>query len=248
MGYPSALNAIASYALKNNDKPAPARAVFTTSETVPPDARERIETVFRCRVYDRYCAVEMCLFASQCEYGRYHISPEVGIIELVDSQGKKVPPGVMGQVICTGLQNTLQPLIRYQIGDVARWAIDQNCDCGRAMPIIESIEGRVEDICVTPDGRELLRFDTVFKGIKNIREAQVVQEALDLFTVYVIPTGNFDGQDIQTIQSNMRLHVGDVHTEVKAVTGIPRTASGKFKAVVCRLSPQTKALALGRSN
>lgn len=242
MGYPSALNTIASYALNNNDMPLPAKAVFTTSETVTTDARDRIETAFQCRLYDRYCAVEMCLFASQCEYGRYHISPDVGIIEIVDFQGKKVPLGVMGEVICTGLQNTLQPLIRYRIGDVARWAIDQNCPCGRAMPILEGIEGRVEDICYTPDGREILRFDTVFKGVENIREAQVVQDELNSFTIYVVPTKEFNTCDVETIENNMRLHVGNVNTKVRSVTFISRSASGKFRAVICNLTSYDKQL------
>ena len=242
MGYPSALNTIASYALEHNDKPAPAKAVFTTSETVTADARERIEAAFQCRIYDRYCAVEMCLFASQCEYGRYHVSPEIGIIELLDSEGNDVAPGVMGEVVCTGLQNALQPLIRYRIGDVACWAINQNCICGHAMPIIESIEGRFEDICLTPDGREILRFDTVFKGVNSIRAAQVVQETVDLFTIYVVPTTRFGSEDIEKIQRNMQLHVGKVRAEVKSVADIPLTASGKFKAVSCKLSPQVKAL------
>jgi len=240
MGYPSALNTIASYALDNNDLSVSVKAVFTTSETVTAYARERIEKAFQCRIYDRYCAVEMCLFASQCEYGRYHVSPEVGIIEIVDHQGRKLPPGEMGEVLCTGLQNTLQPLIRYQIGDVARWAIDQSCRCGRAMPILEAIEGRLEDVCYTVDGRELLRFDTVFKGVENIREAQVVQERLSVFKVYVVPVDGFGAEEIEIIKQNLRLHVGNVQTEVKTVNGIPRTASGKFKAVVCHLSPHEK--------
>ena len=240
MGYPSALNTIASYALEKNDLPAPAKGVFTTSETVTDDIRERIEAAFRCRIYDRYCAVEMCLFASQCEYGRYHVSPDVGIIEIVDSQGKELPPGEMGEVICTGLQNMLQPLIRYRIGDVARWAVDQECRCGRQMPILESIEGRFEDICYTPDGREMLRFDTVFKGVKNIREAQVVQERIDLFTICVVPTDGFNSHDIERIKNNMLLHVGNVHTDIKPVATIPRTPSGKYRAVVCNLSSLDK--------
>jgi phenylacetate-CoA ligase len=240
MGYPSALNTIASYALENNDMPPPAKGVFTTSETVTDGARKRIEAAFRCRIYDRYCAVEMCLFASQCEYGRYHVSPDVGLIEIVDSQGSEVPLGETGEVICTGLQNTLQPLIRYRIGDVARWAIDQHCRCGRSMPILEAIEGRFEDICYTPDGREVLRFDTVFKGVNNIREAQVIQERVHSFTIHVVPGEGFDKHDIETIKSNMRLHVGTVHTDVKPVSAIPRTPSGKFRAVICTLSDQEK--------
>src|SRR5262245_23841970 len=240
MGYPSAINTIASYALEKNDLPSPAKGVFTTSETVTDDIREIIEAAFQCRIYDRYCAVEMCLFASQCEYGRYHVSPDVGIIEIVDSQGKKLPPGEMGEIICTGLQNRLQPLIRYRIGDVARWANDQQCACHRQMPILESIEGRFEDICYTPEGREMLRFDTVFKGVKNIREAQVVQEKLDSFTIYVIPANGFNSHDIETIRDNMQMHVGRTQTDIKPVTTIPRSVSGKFRAVVCNLSLEEK--------
>src|SRR5213594_1285898 len=108
------------------------------------------------------------------------------------------------------------------------------------MPILESIEGRFEDICYTPDGREMLRFDTVFKGVENIREAQVVQEQMDSFTIYVVPTNGFNFVDIEKIKNNMQLHVGSVHTEVKPVSAIPHSASGKFRAVVCNLSPQTK--------
>ena len=123
--------------------------------------------------------------------------PTWGLIEILDSEDKPVEPGVMGQVVCTGLQNTLQPLIRYRVGDVARWATDQTCPCKRSMPILEAIEGRFEDICVTPDGREMLRFDTVFKGVETIREAQVVQETLDLFRIYVVPTEQFGEHDVE---------------------------------------------------
>ena len=240
MGYPSALNTIAAYALDHGDMPSPAKAIVTTSETVTDDARVRIEKAFQCRIYDGYCAVEMCHFASQCEYGRYHVSPDVGIIEILDSEDKPVKPGVMGQVVCTGLQNTLQPLIRYRVGDVARWATDQTCPCKRSMPILEAIEGRFEDICVTPDGREMLRFDTVFKGVETIREAQVVQETLDLFRIYVVPTEQFDDHDVESIRRNMQLHAGNVQTVVESVDSIPRSSSGKFRAVICKLSPQDK--------
>ena len=242
MGYPSALNTLACYALSNNDMPFPAKVVITTSETVTADARKRIEAAFQCRICDSYSAVEMCVFASQCEYGRYHVSPEVGLLEIVDRTGHPVPPGVMGEVICTGLQNMLQPLIRYRVGDAARWATEQDCRCRRQMHVLENIEGRFEDICYTPDGREMLRFDTVLKGIKNIREAQVVQEKIDLFTVHVVPTNGFDERDAETIKRNMQLHVGNVHTEVKSVDAIARTASGKFRAVICNLSREEKTL------
>ncbi len=76
------------------------------------------------------------------------------------------------------------------------------------MPILEAIEGRFEDICVTPDGREMLRFDTVFKGVENIREAQVVQEAIEVIYYLRRSVRGFNSSDIQTLKSNMELHVG----------------------------------------
>jgi len=239
MGYPSALHTLAGYALEHNDLPARAQAVFTVSETVTPHARQAIEAAWRCNVYDRYGAVEGCVLATECSAHQYHVSPEVGIVEILREDGERARPGELGHVICTGLQNTLQPLIRYRIGDVARWAVNQNCECGRQMPILEAIEGRFEDMCYTDRG-EFLRFDTVFKGLDNIREAQVIQMALDRFVIRVVPADGFDSADVERLRRNMKLHVGNVRVDVEPVDRIHRTASGKFKAVVCRLSVEER--------
>lgn len=240
MGYPSALRSIAAYAIEHQDFPAPAKAIFTTSETVTQPARETIEAAWKCQIFDCYGAVENCMFASQCEAGRYHVSPDVGIIEIVRENGQPTEPGEMGEVICTGLHNELQPLIRYRIGDVARWASDQSCTCGRQMPILEAVEGRLEDICYTPDGRQMLRFDTVFKGVESIREAQVIQKALDHFVIRVVPTADFGEADVVRLQHNMHVHVGQLNVEVQTVESLPRTPAGKFRAVICNLPPELK--------
>ncbi|MFC1878369.1 phenylacetate--CoA ligase family protein [Chloroflexota bacterium] len=249
MGYPSALRTIAHYAHINQDLPAPAQGIFTTSETVTTQDRQLFEEVWGCKVHDRYGAVENCLFAAQCEFGRYHVSPDMGIIEIVDPEGNPVPPGEMGEVICTGLHNLLQPLIRYRIGDVAHWAVDQTCECGRQMPILEAVEGRIEDICYTPDGRQMLRFDTVFKGVENLKEAQVVQQRLYHFVIRVVPDISFGGKDAAKLRDNMALHVGgDINVEIQPVDKIPRTTSGKFRAVLCNLSKEEKDMIRQKSN
>jgi phenylacetate-CoA ligase len=240
MGYPSALHRLAGYALQSGDLPAAAKVVITTSETVTAEARKAVETAWRCRLMDRYGSVEACAFASQCEHSRYHVSPDYGIVEIVDDEGRTVPPGSMGKVVATGLHNTLQPLIRYELGDLARWAVEQECPCGRQMPVLEGIEGRFEDLCITPDGREMLRFDTVFKGVTTIREAQVVQERVDLFEIRIVPAPGFHSEDASRIQENMLLHVGQVEVRVILVEAIPRSESGKFRAVVCKLSRDEK--------
>jgi phenylacetate-CoA ligase len=239
MGYPSALHTIARYALETGDLPAPAEGIFTVSETLTDEARSAIERAWQSQVYDRYGAVEGCVLATQCPERRYHVSPEIGIIEIIGRDGRPAAPGELGQIVATGLRNSLQPLIRYEIGDVGRWAVDQSCPCGRQMPILEAIEGRFEDMCYTAHG-EFLRFDTVFKGIENIREAQVVQRTPNSFSIRVVPAPGFMTADIEHLRRNMRLHVGNVHVDVECVDAIARTAGGKFKAVVCQLSETEK--------
>jgi phenylacetate-CoA ligase len=232
MGYPSAINLIARHLMASQQK-VPVAAVITTSETVTAEVRSAIEGAFCCRLFDQYGAVEGTHFVSQCEYGRYHVSPERGIIEILDGQSA-CEPGQEGRVVVTGLENTLQPLIRYEIGDVAYWAADQSCPCGRPMPILGGIQGRYEDYCTTPDGRLMLRFDTVFKGVETILEAQVVQESTDRFTINIVPTADFSLADRAKLIDNFRCHAGNVSVEIVSVTQIPRTSSGKFRAVVNR--------------
>ena len=243
MGYPSALHAVAEYSRDRSEPLPAARGVFTSAERLHPHMRAAIEAAWQCPVFDRYGAVEGCVSATQCERGRYHVNPEVGVIELLDARGRPVAPGEEGEVVCTGLGNLLQPLIRYRIGDYARWARDQQCPCGRLTPILEGIDGRVEDCCYTADGRRIVRFDTVFKGVDNVRQAQITQEGLRRFTITVVPSAPFGDRDIEQLRANMRLHVGDAGVEVRQVEAIARTPSGKFPAVVCRLSPAERAAA-----
>lgn len=235
MGYPNSLNTLAKFVLDEGYVLAAAKAIITTSETVTPEIRSTLEAAFRAKLFDQYCAVEACVLATQCENGRYHVSPDFAVLEILDEKGDPCPPGRVGRAVCTGLNNLVQPLIRYEIGDAVAWSEETSCPCGRDMPMIRSIEGRIEDMCYTVDGRAVLRFDTVFKGISAIEEGQVVQEALDHFVIKVVPTKRFSDEDRQTLVKNMRIHVGDVRTDVVEVDAIPRTRAGKFRPVISKV-------------
>lgn len=96
--------------------------------------------------------------------------------------------------------------------------------------MIGEVNGRVEDVVVGPDGRRLVRFHGVFVGMANVREAQVVQEAVDRFRVLVVPDRGFCAEDSSEIVERLRQRVGDVKVSVIETDSIPRTASGKFQA------------------
>ena len=122
---------------------------------------------------------EMVAAASECSEGTMHIWPEVGIIEVFDDHGR-VPDGLPGEFVCTGLLNADMPLIRYKVGDrgAIQPATASPCACGRSLASLSAIAGRVDDVLQTADGRRIGRLDPIFKGGLPVLEAQIIQETL----------------------------------------------------------------------
>ena len=233
-GYAVSFSLLAGYLL-DADGPRPSlRAVITTSEELTDPMRERIGAAFGCTVREEYSSVENVLFASECSHGSLHVSPDAGLVEILRPDGTPTDPGEVGEVVATGLFRRVQPMIRYRIGDLASWA-PEPCPCGRAMPVLAGVSGRVEDVLVGPDGRELVRFHGVFVGLPGVIEAQVVQEAIDRFRVVVVPDRAFTSVQERDVIDRMRQRLGDVVVTVERVDQIPRGPSGKFRAVVSEL-------------
>jgi len=213
----------------------PLSAIVTTSEKLTPEMRDVAEKAYRCRIYEEYSTVENALFASECESGRVHVSPDAGVVEILRDDGTPCGPREIGEVVATCLFRTYQPLIRYRIGDLAAWD-DHPCPCNRPMPILREVVGRIEDVVIGPDGRQMVRFHGIFVDQPHIREGQVVQEALDRILVKVVPAGQFGPRDEQDVIERIWQRLGSrVMVAVQLVDSIPRTKAGKFQAVVSLL-------------
>lgn len=234
-GYAVSYYLLAKFMLSQGIKATPLKAVITTSEKLTLKMREIMEAAYGCKVYEEYSSVETALFASECEHGRLHVSPDVAVVEILNAAGLPCEPGEVGEVVTTSLIHEYQPLIRYRLGDLAAWD-SQTCPCGRAMPVLKEVVGRIEDVVIGPDGRQMVRFHGVFANQPNVQEGQVIQETLNLFRVKVVPLDNFGPADVQDIVNRMRQRLGSkVEIIVEPVEKIPRTKAGKFQAVISRL-------------
>jgi len=217
------------------DFPSSIAAIITTSEKVTPEMRGVIERAFRCRVYEEYGTVENVLYASECEYGSLHLSPDVGIVEILREDGLPAEPGETGEVVATGLLRTYQPFVRYRLGDVATFS-ERPCACGRSMPVLQEVVGRIEDVVVGADGREMVRFHGIFVDQPQIREGQIVQETHNRIRARIVPGDAFGDSDRDEIVRRIQQRLGPaVEVIVETVDVIPRTAAGKFQAVVSLL-------------
>lgn len=211
------------------------KAVKTSSEKLTQEMRDTFERVYGCKTYDAYNGVEACNLISECEQGKLHIVPDVGIVEVLDKKGNPCLPGEIGEVISTGLLNFDQPLIRYRMGDFVKLSKDQSCNCGRNMIIVDEIIGRMEDVVIGSDGREMVRFHSIFINIKPIVASQVIQHTLKNFEIKIVVSEPLTDEDFKLIKTRMESQLGEIDLRISIVNSIPRGSNGKFKAVVSHL-------------
>jgi len=207
-------------------------AVITGSEKLYDFQRTRIESVFRCQVFDFYSMAERVAFAAECEYGRMHVNPEYGVLEIVDKDGN--PTEGEGTIVGTSLHNTLVPLIRYRMNDTARWS-RVPCPCGRTYPVMERISGRLADQLYDLDGRAVNAtvIGFAFDGMRNIRKAQVVQSAADRWVMRIVPGPGYSAADGRRVLHKLSTHVSArVHAVVEIVDELPSLPNGKYQWVV----------------
>lgn len=229
--YPSSVYRVASF-LKSHGQQhhIHPKLIITSSETLLDYQRKTIEEVFGCPVRDQYGSAEMAGFFAECEHGRYHVAPEYGIVEVVDADGAPVPIGEMGELCLTGFINPAMPLIRYLIGDAGRLSAS-SCACGRHAPVVESVEGRIDDVIITPSGRHVGRLDPAFKGMVGIRESQILQTASDQVLVRIVSDDRSQVNGAGLV-SNLTERIGtDVHIRIEFVDSIGKEANGKFRSV-----------------
>ena len=244
MGYSSAMAALAQAVLESGRQDLRLAVATSNAEPLYDYQRLAIAQAFKCPVRETYGMGEIVAHASECAEGRLHLWPEVGWVEVMD-EGRVLADGNSGELVCTGLFNADMPLIRYRVHDRGTLAgKPDQCQCGRTLPIIGSVEGRVDDVIYTVDGRCIGRLDPLFKGDLPIREAQIIQEELDCIRVCYVPTSNFRIDYEGVIAQRLKARVGNVKVVMEPMAEIPRGSNGKFRAVVSRLSKANSREAL----
>lgn len=240
-GYAVSYYLLANFILDAGLEVPPLKAVVTTSEKLTSEMREVMEKAYHCRIYEEYSTVENVLFVSECDHGRLHVSPDAGIVEILRPDGNPCEPGEVGEVVATCLTHSYQPLIRFRLGDLAAWE-DEPCPCGRSMPVIKEVVGRIEDVVVGPDGRQLVRFHGIFTHQPHVVEGQIIQESLETLRVRVVPTVAFDDSDRIELIKRVHQRLGvQVNVQVELVPSIERTEAGKFKAVISSVNDRILA-------
>jgi putative adenylate-forming enzyme len=211
------------------------RAVVASSEILTPETRRLIEKAWGIRPFNHYGTTETGMIASECDrHQGLHLYEDLVIVEVVDENNHPVPDGAVGaKLLLTSLFGLTQPLIRYEVADVVRMAA-QPCACGRALALIEDIQGRSGDVLFFPgrDGGEVAIQAIIFEDVMDevpAREWQLVQEKQTLKLLVGGLRQDVDERSVAELIQEWIVSKGAITppVQVHRVDAIPRGATGK---------------------
>jgi phenylacetate-CoA ligase len=241
-GYPSYLARLASRILEERTwLPARPRVVISVGETLTALDAEAIGRAFGSRVVNQYSAWEVPHMAQTCPDNPrvLHVNSERVILRVLRDDGTPAGPGERGRVVITALDNYVMPFINYDIGDSG--VPDAACPCGRGLPTLASVEGRLGEAIRTPRGRIVAAttLDGVFRSAGSfVREYQAVQTAADTITLRIVPTAGFTPEIAAELQRALEKLAGtDVRIRVEPVPRIALEPSGKRLVIKAQRVP-----------
>jgi phenylacetate-CoA ligase len=222
-------------ALRRDQAAAPwTRSLISTGQQLTPELRALIEGRLGARVFDRYGARECGPVAQQCEAGGWHVNAESMIVE-VERDGRPAAPGEEGELLLTDLNNRCVPLLRYRLGDVAV-ASDHPCSCGRGLPLLERIGGRVAGVILGDGDRQVPAgfFADLFGDYEfAVSRWQVEQAVRERILVRVVRKSRFTHTAEESIRRRLGAALGGtVGVELAFVDAIAPGPDGAVRPVV----------------
>lgn len=216
------------------------KLLVSSAELMDDTARSIIREAFGLDPFDYYGSMEFGWIAWQCPERKYHINSDSLVVECV-RDGVPVPHGEEGDMVVTNLHSDAAPLIRYVLGDAVKLS-SAKCECGRELPMMESVTGRIADYFVLPGGRRISPYSvtSALRDVPGMRRFQVVQEAIELIRVNVLKDECAPGPE--AVQNTVLKALGvRLEVAVDYVESLPRDPSGKFKIVKSMILPDSGA-------
>jgi phenylacetate-CoA ligase len=199
---------------------------FTTRASV-----RAIQAAATVPIVQLYGASEVGVLFMEGEDGRLHHAPFTTHVELLKA---KVPtPGAtdVAMVVVTSMDRVAQPLVRFVVGDLVQ--VDRAAAKRfTTVPPLVSVEGRVDDALVRPDGALVTAgaLDRALGAIEPIELWQANQRRPDLLEIDFVASATAGAMDLAgEVRAQLAALLPGVEVAARSVTGIAAEPSGKFR-------------------
>ena len=237
LSHPTNLAALAQLSIRRGVRLSRLREARTSGEVLTPEVRDLCREAWGVAVVDMYSTNEVGYIALQCpETGNYHVMAESVVVEVLDEAGAPCPPGTVGRLVVTALNNFATPLVRYDIGDYAE--VGAACSCGRGLPVLKRIIGRSRNMLVLANGERLWPSFSMrsLSEVLPIAQYQFVQKEADLLEARLVVLEPFSREQESRIVAHLgkQLPAG-FRVSVLYCEEIARSAGGKFEDFISEI-------------
>jgi len=233
--YPSSLELLTHLAEPRNSSIS-FKLCITSSETLGAGLRARVKRVFDAPLLDYYGQTERSCAAYSLEDGVYRFIFPYAYPELI--------PGADGKcsIVGTPFWNRAQPLVRYDIGDIAvlpeaaaaNEAARERISLG--LSTFEGIEGRRSDCLKLADGTRVFGLDRVPSGVDGAASVQIVQLEPAVVLMVVVPNAHYTEETLAVLKRKFYLKVPqDVDLRIEVRESPYRLASGKAPVFISQV-------------
>jgi phenylacetate-CoA ligase len=116
---------------------------------------------------------------------------------------------------------------------------NQSCSCGRGLPLMGKVTGRVADFLVKKNGDRVAGISLIentLTKMPGIDQMQIIQNSLNEFVLNIVPGREFN----QSVQSDLHHYFKTIFTgssvSVNIIKEILPEPSGKYRFSICRIS------------
>lgn len=247
LGYAQAIADLARYINAEGLRTWDAIRVIYGAERLWPHDRAAIRDAFGPEVFETYGCREFMLMAAECPaHDGLHEQAETLIVEILvagpDGRMRPARPGEQGQVAVTDLHNLACPFIRYLTGDLAMARAPEACPCGRTLPRLGPIEGRITETMRDADGNPIegILFNILFLSVaSHTRQFQVIQHVDRRITLRIVPLGpTLDASAEALIRRYVATYLHGISLSIEVVPEITLSMSGKLHRVIVEKPPR----------
>lgn len=238
-GYVTTIDTITKYAVDNSIDFIHRPLFIAGGEMLTDATRQRIINNLKCSVISQYANEENGIFGQSLINGcptTIYLNRANCYIEILKlDSDEEAEDGELGRVVVTDFTNYAMPMIRYDIGDLAKK--------GKISPTgvllsIESLAGRKTDMIIKTDGEYIDFYNSVSNDISyssKIKQWQFIQNEEKSYSLNLCLNDlSLINQKEHYIQLVKDVVGEDANVEVCFLDEIPVLNSGKRKLVVQR--------------
>lgn len=204
-------------------------------DAMDPAWRRRAESR-GCAVVSTYQTVEAGRIGFECERrDGFHLNADLVAVRVVDEDGRDVAMGDIGEIVISNLVNRATVLLNARLGDRGALSPDP-CPCGRGLPLLRGLEGRVSEVVDLGNGRKVGEMDLrreTGDALDFALQVQLVQSRPGHVVWRVAPREGVAVEDaVRRLLVRMREILGaGTEVGVDVVDEIPTPWSGKHRRV-----------------